>query len=143
MDGIDIDQPVITEQGPRQPHLRRIVAFAVAFALFGGMAAAIVLQQRKIEQLESARGGCAQVERQFEELTDTIGQIAADKQEAKRMGVLTVANLVLQNPSCFDAKMRAGMQTYKEGVERQAASDAMGQAARDAIECAKPVAFWC
>jgi hypothetical protein len=77
---------------------------------------------------------CVAVERAHERLADAASKAPTDP---KAGGV--AANVVLQNPSCFDATTRAEAQTAKD----QIAEAAQWGAAERAGQCADPSNWGC
>lgn len=58
-----------------------------------------------------------------------------DPQNVKNQWLLTVSNVVLQNPGCFDAEMRATAQTAKDEVASSENSAAVSDAADRMAQC--------
>lgn len=128
-------------QGRRNPNRPVLVLAGVAVlaAAAGGFFAG-----RETAPAGDSRAGCASAQVSLRGLLkehNATSAVAVEDQRVRNQLLSTMANLILQNPACFDAEVRAQAQTAKDqiaaGVDAQALSDAAARAA----QCADPDRF--
>ncbi|MFF3863351.1 hypothetical protein [Streptomyces sp. NPDC002209] len=108
---MDEVQPAI----PQRPRRRlKATALAVTGLLIGGLIAAVVIQQKQINDLRDGRSanmkkGCAEAQR-----------IAKDSLAVKpEPNYHKAATTVMQNPPCFSIDDRATAQTWLDQINSQ------------------------
>jgi hypothetical protein len=66
---------------------------------------------------------------------------SGELQDVKDSRLAVMANVILQNPDCFNPSVRADAQTAKEQIAARADAQAMSDAAERAAQCAKPLPY--
>ncbi|MFF0736935.1 hypothetical protein ACFYVK_35640 [Streptomyces chartreusis] len=119
--------------GPNRA-LMVLAGVAVLAAAVGGFAAG-----RETAPAGDSKAGCASTETSLRGLLDESSAAPASEDQAtKNQRLSTMANLILQNPDCFDAETRAQAQTAKDQIAAGADAQALSDAAARAAQCADP-----
>ncbi|MFE9127117.1 hypothetical protein ACFYOF_17130 [Streptomyces sp. NPDC007148] len=128
----------MTQQSEAERRRRtRILAATVVVAIIAGGSFLI----GRMTNPEDSQGGalCDNVNAASKKLNDEIVTAPGNETQAvKDERGATLANLVLQNPGCFNASTRAQAQTLKDQIAARADSQAMSDAAARAAQCADP-----
>jgi hypothetical protein len=130
-----------TEPQPARPGRRRQLAVITGAVLTAGLlAAGGFIAGRMTEQTHSDEA-CSGPQGALEKMLQTTKDEPYVEQAVKTQRASDLANLVLQNPGCFPAEMRAQAQTSKDQIAANANSAALSDAAKRASQCADPNAF--
>ncbi|MER6350702.1 hypothetical protein ABT186_02300 [Streptomyces sp. NPDC001634] len=123
----------MTQQIEAERRATRVVAAVVVVVLTAGgsFIAGRVTAPAKDEGGNACASATAAMNRLLQEGKDAP---VDEQQTVKDQRLATVVNVVLQNPNCFSADMRAQAQTTKDNMAAQANSDAAARAG----ECADP-----
>ncbi|WP_428956249.1 hypothetical protein [Streptomyces sp. cg35] len=135
-ESINEGDQVVRRGGSRTPRIVIGVALLVIAAGAGGFGAGRAMAPKSDQ---SAAGACSEPKGAVDRLVDEENGADTNEDPAeKSRRASTLVNLVLQNPSCFSAELRARAQTAKDQQAANADSAALSEAASRAAECADP-----
>lgn len=128
------------EAGQGRPSRGRAVLLLAGVAVLAAAAGGFVAG-RETAPAGGSKAGCASAQVSLRGLLDehsATSAVAVEDRQVRSQLLSTMANLILQNPDCFDAETRAQAQTAKDQLAAGADAEALSDAAARAAQCANP-----
>jgi len=112
---------------------RVVVAVAIAVLTVGG---SFIVGRMTAPADKEGSAVCSAANAALDRLLEEgKGAPADEQQDVKDTRLLTLSNVVLQNPDCFDTEMRAQAQTAKDQVASNESSAAASENADRITQC--------
>lgn len=105
----------MTKPGTRRHQLIRYVLVAGAACLLAG--GGFTAGRLTVPDSDSGRATCEDSRTALHDAVDEAQSYQADQPDQARQSALVAANVVVQNPECFNAKTRATVQVLLDGVK--------------------------
>ncbi|MER5471908.1 hypothetical protein [Streptomyces sp. NPDC002685] len=133
-------RPAPSTPVPQMSRERTGVLIAIAAALVAGsLACGFVAGRATAPAGDDDAATCTSANAAEEQLLDEASEApTSEPQDAKGKRIAIASNVILQNPDCFSASLRAQAQTAKDEIAARADSQAMSDAVARAAECARP-----